>query len=323
MAQMTPFRRVVDVVRPLMKGTRNLGVFTAGLIDMGMQAAQDSRGERSALQLRSAASWKGYANGSSPLPSNLASEIASRWDEVTFGGNVTENYGETALISLATNLHQLDPSINKGNCAEGLGRLLYNTFLELSGAQTAALPPEDQAVQRIEHSGNPYFDSKTNRIRFDEYSTAAAAARCEVPDEVRDEELAYVTPLLEAYCEQQYKDGIPVTVVDIPDRFTRHFQDQRKAFYSAEWLRETSWNCFHEDQAVFEIWLDNMYAGVSDTPLRSYSSAVERLLATLEQATQVQLDRIPLAQIIDLIDVWVRKGSCHELAAQQKLRWAD
>ncbi len=178
MAQMTPFRRVVDAVRPLMKGTRNLGVFTARLIDMGMQAARDPRDERSALQLRSAASWKGYANGSSSLPSNLASEIASRWDEVTFGGNVTENYGETALISLATNLRQLDPSINKGNCAEGLGRLLYNTFLELSGAQTPAPPSEEQEVQRIEHSGHPYFDSKTNRIRLGEYSTAAAA-RCE------------------------------------------------------------------------------------------------------------------------------------------------
>lgn len=322
MARTTPFSQLIAVVRPLMKGTRNLGVFTAGLVDMGMQAGHDPNDERSALQLRSVASWKGYANGSSPLPSNLASEIASRWDEVTFGGNVTENYGETALISLATNLHQLDPSINKGNCAEGLGRLLYNTFLELSGAQTAASPSEEQEVQRIEHSGHPYFDSKTNRIRLGEYSTAAAA-RCEVPDEVQDEELAYITPLLEAYCEQQFKDGIPVTVTDIPDRLARHFQDQRKAFYSAEWLRETSWNCFHDGQAVFEIWLDNMYAGVSDTQLRAYSSAVERLLATLEQATQVQLDRIPLAQVVDLIDVWVRKGSCHELAAQQKLRWTD
>lgn len=144
-----------------------------------------------------------------------------------------------------------------------------------------------------------------------------------MPDEVQEEELAYITPLLEAYCEQQYKDGNPVTVTDIPKRLTTHFQDQRKAFYSAEWLRETSWNCFHDGQAVFEIWLDNMYAGVSDTQLRAYSSAVERLLATLEQSTQVQLDRIPLAQVVDLIDVWVRKGSCHELAAQQRLRWAD
>lgn len=321
-AQMTPFRRVIDVVRPLMKGDRNLGQFAAGLVDMGMRPGKGDAGERTALRLREVSTWRGFANGSANLPKQLASEISGRWDDTFFAANVLDRYEEPALIDLADNLHQLDPSINKGNCAEGLGRLLYNTFLQLSGAQTAALPSEAQEVQRIEHSGHPYFDSQTNRIRLGEYSTAAAA-RFEVPDEVKDEELAYVTPLLEAYCEQQFKDGIQVTVTDIPDRLARHFQDQRKAFYSAEWLRETSWNCFHDGQAVFEIWLDNMYAGVSDTQLRAYSSAVERLLATLEQATQVQLDRIPLAQVIDLIDVWVRKGSCHELAAQQKLRWTD
>lgn len=36
MAQTSPFSRVVTLVRPLMQGTRNLGLFTAGLIDMGM-----------------------------------------------------------------------------------------------------------------------------------------------------------------------------------------------------------------------------------------------------------------------------------------------
>lgn len=112
MARTTPFSEVITVVCPLIKGTRNLGVFVVGLIAMGMQADQDAHGERGAVQLRSVASWKGYANGSSLLPTNRVSEIGSRWDEVTLGGNVTENYGETALISLATNLHQLDPSIN-------------------------------------------------------------------------------------------------------------------------------------------------------------------------------------------------------------------
>ena len=39
---------------------------------------------------------------------------------------------------------------------------------------------------------------RANRIRLGEYSTAAAA-RYEVPEEVQNEELAYVTPLLEEY----------------------------------------------------------------------------------------------------------------------------
>lgn len=154
----------------------------------------------------------------SPMQRHLASEIVGRWDEVIFGVNVTQSYGETALISLAVNLRRLDSSINKGNCAEGLGRLLYNTFLELSGGESASLPVEDQAVQFIEQAGQPYFDSKTNRIRLGERANAAAARR-KVPDDVQDEELAYVTLLLQAYCDQQYKDGNQViAVADIPIR---------------------------------------------------------------------------------------------------------
>lgn len=108
---------------------------------------QDAHGERSSVQLRSVASWKRYANGSSLLPTNRASEIGSRWDEVTLDGNVTENYGETALISLATSLHRLDHSINTGNCAEGIGRLLYDRSLN-SAADRPQLHP-----QRIRQSG--------------------------------------------------------------------------------------------------------------------------------------------------------------------------
>lgn len=143
MAQTTPFSRVVSVVRPLMRGDRNLGQFTAGLIDMGLRPAQGDAGELSALQLRKLNTWRGFANGSASFPQKLASEIAGRWDEVLFSANLLDRYEEPALNDLADNLHQLDPSINKGNCAEGLGRLLYNTFLELSGAQIAAQPLEE------------------------------------------------------------------------------------------------------------------------------------------------------------------------------------
>jgi hypothetical protein len=72
---------------------------------------------------------------------------------------------------------------------------------------------------------------------------------------------------------------------------------------------------------MFDDFLDSMHAGVTDTNLRTYPNGVERLLATLAQAVQVQLDRQRLDQIITLIDVWSRKGSCHELAARGRLLW--
>lgn len=312
----------MKAVRPLMQGTRSLGQFTADLIDMGLPPATGAEGEKTALQLRKSATWKGYANGSDPMPPDVASELASRWEQFEFSSNVMERYGEDALIKIAGNLHELDSSINKGNCPEGLGRLFFNVFHEISGAQVPALTPQEAVIERIEKSGSPYIDRNVNRLRLGDDSIALPRKR-EVPTEVQDEELGYVTPLLEAYCEAQCKAGQVVSVADIPKRLAVHFQEQRQAFYSTEWLKEASWNCFQNGEGLFETWLENMYAGVNDTHLRSYASAVDRLMETLAQSTRVQLDGVQLAQIIGLIDVWVRKGACHELAARQKLRWAE
>ena len=43
------FHAVLATVRPLMKGTRNLGEFTAGLIDMGLVPRGTVYGEKTAL----------------------------------------------------------------------------------------------------------------------------------------------------------------------------------------------------------------------------------------------------------------------------------
>ena len=80
------FHAVLATVRPLMKGTRNLGEFTAGLIDMGLVPRGTVDGEKTALEMRKSATWKGYANGSDQLPTVLASELAGRWDQFRVKG---------------------------------------------------------------------------------------------------------------------------------------------------------------------------------------------------------------------------------------------
>lgn len=322
MTHTTAFSQVIDVVRPLMKGIRRLGEFAAGIIDMGLVPAADGTDERTALELRAEATWKGYANGSACLSEDLAGEIAGRWEPAEFAANLTNRYEEPALNSLAENLHVLDGSINKGNVAESLGNLLLRVFEEASGKVPVIKSPEIEAIDKADRDGQAYFDQKAGRIRLADHSVGVPAKK-PVPTQVQPEELGYITPLLHAYCEERHRQSIDVSVDDIPERLAKHFQEQRKAFYSNEWLRETSWNCFDGGQAVFETYIDSMYAGVTDTNLRNYPSGVERLLATLAQATSVQLDRLKLAQVIDLIDVWAKKGSCHQLAAEKRLSWAD
>lgn len=316
------FHAVLTTVRPLMKGTRNLGEFTAGLIDMGLVPSDGDGGEKTALELRASATWKGYANGSSQLPESLASELAGRWDQYRFAEQVSEVYEETALNDLANRLHALDPSINKGNVAEGLGTLFYKVFTEAAGEQDDVGSEPLSLAGRAEQGGIPYIDEKTNRLRLGDLSVVLPPKQ-PAPDVVQPSELVYVSALLAAYCEDKARAGVEVQPSDIPLRLVAYFQEQRKAFYRAEWVRETSWNCIHDGRPLFDEFLEAMHAGVSDTNLRQYPNGLERLLATLAQAVSVQLDGVRLDQIIDLIDVWSRKGSCHELVARDRLGWVD
>ncbi|MGV0335198.1 hypothetical protein [Corynebacterium kroppenstedtii] len=157
MAEVRPSRSSADAVlatvRPLMKGTRNLGEFTAGLIDMGLVPRGTVDGEKTALEMRKSATWKGYANGSAQLPTVLTSELAGRWDQFRFASNVSQAYEESAPNDLANRLHDLDESINKGNVTEGLGQLFYKVFTEAAD-ETAAVTEPLTLVDKADRSAS-------------------------------------------------------------------------------------------------------------------------------------------------------------------------
>lgn len=312
-----PFQRVMDAIRPLLMGTRNLGDFAARLMDMGLPDTGES-----ALEVVSEGTWKSYSNGSRTLSHKTASALVGRWDSFRFGQNLLESYEEDSLNDLAANLTQIDPSINKGNVPQGLGKLFHEILKAAAGHQDVSLPPGLLAVKRLESGGVPYYDPTTNKIRLGD-DDRSLPTKPKVPQTVQDFELGYVIPLVNAYCENQDLAADEPGISDIPPKWAAHFQDQRRAFYMAEWLKDASWNCITNGQAQFEIFLETMYQGVNDTNLLPYASGYERLLKTLAQSTNVQLDGVALADIVDLIDIWSRKGSCHELAAQDRLSWVD
>ncbi|CAB0673281.1 hypothetical protein I4J32_03235 [Corynebacterium diphtheriae bv. mitis] len=320
MGEKNNFTQLVDALRPMMKGTRKIGEFTAFVIDLGLVPAPDTGDERTAIELRAVSTWKGYANGSYPMKPDFAGELAGRWDEEEFSSNLLQWYQEPVLNELADRLHHIDARINKGNVGRGLGALIREVLVSIRDAAPSPLEVSLNLPTPAPQSVAPYIDEKTNRLRLGDQSVGLPPKK-DVPEHIQPDELIYVAALLHAYCEGLPTSNLEPVIDDIPPRWSAHFQDQRKAFYSAEWVREASWSCIHNGKAMFDEFLDSMHAGVTDTNLRTYPNGVERLLATLAQAVQVQLDRQRLDQIIDLIDVWSRKGSCHELAARGRLSW--
>lgn len=320
MAYKSDFHTAVKTVRPLMKGTGNMGDFTAGLIDMGLRPDPNSEGKVLALALRANATWKCYANETSQPPSDLASELVGRWDQYRFADNVTNAYEEPAQNGLTDNLNALDASTTKGNVAEGLGSLLFRSSTQATYSNATATPATLSLVDKADRDGAAYIDEKTNRLRLGDRPMAQPPQTTTL-DTIQNQELVYVAALLSVYCEEQERSETKSTVDDIPKRLTSHFQNQRKAFHQAEWVREVSWNSIYNGQPLFDEFLQAIYAEVTDTNLRQHSNGLEQLLATLSQSAAVQLDDVRLEQIIDPIDAWSRKGPCHELVARNRMGW--
>ena len=317
-------KSLIGTLKSVMQGDRNTGIFFATLIDCGLRNSANSR---SALEFRKSSTWKSYANGSKPMSKSTASELVSRWDIELFSENLQETLSEDALNALAEKLHAQYPYINKGNVSVQLGELFFEIFAEVAGKElhnedsydvknASSLYETPQLKNSI-----PYIDIKTSKIRLSDYALNLPP-RQDLPDDIEHKELPYVKALIHAYCEKIKTDDESLTQDDIPQRYKAHLSEQRKAFFSTEWVKETSWNLVEDGKTAYDNFLDVIYQGVIDVILEDHPSEVHRLLETLKQSTSIQLDSLKLAQIQGLIDPLSRKGACHELINQERISWS-
>lgn len=137
------------------------------------------------------------------------------------------------------------------------------------------------------------------------------------PEEIADHELPYVQQLVAAYNDHC---SAPVTTVQAAlglEPYGAHLRTSRQDFYCAESLREFSKDAFPEPRTFDE--LQRLVGdGVRHTVARDHPSGYDRVLATCEQATVVQLGDHPLAGEVNPAD---RSGMCHQLANDDRIRW--
>ncbi|WP_239405830.1 ABC-three component system protein [Frankia sp. Cj3] len=136
------------------------------------------------------------------------------------------------------------------------------------------------------------------------------------PDQVDAKEARFVQQLLEVYSESYPSTCYTPQNASVDLRTRDHFRRQRIAFYSAEALR-----LFARDSVpdgTFDSLKQNFFDGVIETAERDYPRGWDRLTSVLEATTQLHLSSNILLTRSDPND---RKGICHQLANEDKLRW--
>lgn len=148
--------------------------------------------------------------------------------------------------------------------------------------------------------------------------------RIDVPAEITEKEMIYVSAILEAFSEDA---GVEITSEGelISKSEYSKYKDQldryRRDYYNAESIKESLKDTVTKDDAKsFENIEQQTYDAVIDKVEASYKTSYERMTSVLAHVTTVKL-----ASLLDGIEGWVgpseKKGVCHILVNEERIKW--
>jgi hypothetical protein len=126
----------------------------------------------------------------------------------------------------------------------------------------------------------------------------------------------YVEQLFEAYSDHTKDNVANLDCLNGQQELTDHFHRQREFFYHAEALRN-----FARDTVpagTFEELQSEVHAGVRDVEGAAHADGYVRMNAVTQAAVSLHLTSNALLSVTKTQD---RKGMCHQLANDDRLRW--
>lgn len=141
-----------------------------------------------------------------------------------------------------------------------------------------------------------------------------------VPEEATKNEQTYIEELCHAYGDAEGMDMIPID--QLPVDYLDDLEDRRVDFYAAESIRRGVLELKSDAlTGQFEVLKEETYNNVSDTSRKVFPNGYERMLAVMEQAVNAQVENYILGKSPYWISSKIKKGACHHLVNDGKLRW--
>lgn len=140
------------------------------------------------------------------------------------------------------------------------------------------------------------------------------------PEKIDLEEMPYILALLEAYSDEL---GVQINDTEGLEKYNIYFENfkrQRKDYYSAETIRRFVRDTL-SDSKQFKVLKDEVYDGIIDTHEQDYDSGYKRLIEVLKQVARINISKCMLDSKLHCIGISERKGVCHMLVNDNKLRW--
>lgn len=146
----------------------------------------------------------------------------------------------------------------------------------------------------------------------------------DVPEEISVTEMVYVSAILEAFAEDAgvsvISQGELITKAEYSkykDKLDRYRMDYYKAESIKESLKDTK---LESENGLFEKLEDETYDSIIDKVEDDYSNSYERMKNVLQHVTTVELSSL-LARVPGLVGGAQRKGLCHILVNEERIKW--
>ena len=137
------------------------------------------------------------------------------------------------------------------------------------------------------------------------------------------DEQTYIIELLKVYSEETGQLITSINDLEVFDKWHKHLDRQRKDYFSAEAIRRTLRDIFTDDDE-FLVFEEEVLSGIIDVYESGYQSGYERLKAVLTQASNTSIQKSMLACKLNWIGTNEKKGSCHMLVNEKRLKgWID
>lgn len=205
-----------------------------------------------------------------------------------------------------------------------LGSFLANIFLY-------AVPQPNSGVMIDQEIVAPELDDEdTKELKmFETMVQKHAKPESKLPPLVIDsaKEMKYVKQLLMAYADAEKIPCMELEDLQSYPIYQRNFEKQRRDFYSADTIRESSKEILKiKEKDGFDIVKQEICDEI--TPIWELSisegqNGYQRLLRVLDRAGNAQLSGNTKKRLLDWIAAAEKQGICHFLVGEDKLWWVN
>ena len=144
------------------------------------------------------------------------------------------------------------------------------------------------------------------------------------PKNLNKNEMTYVSELLAAYADDNGKKTIKKEDIADHPKYGENFQRHRKDYYAAETIRQSARDILLDNEKdEFSILTEETYDGIIDVHEDDYINGYKRLKSVMKHVTSIQLNKSILNSLPGWISTSEKKGVCHILVNDGKIKWVN